>query len=740
MIKQTVGIGRASHLAKLGEFVQVKIGKNSYIAKVAESLAGLDVLLIKSKNRYYAYPAKSTGVQNTTEILSFAHVKAKKPKKPFAYVYGIVIKVKRTETITIGCNCPTWTYNGYECVEVCDGTGPYQSLQQCRNNHPIDKEDFHPNRQQHSVGYFSRGFLDNLGAPEVDLGFFYSTVSNPSGRRQLSLTEKSEYPYCNSGREVSAFVSLRGNETNLSNSSIPPVLTSQPNTPVMTGYLITPDEYGLEGVIQNNLLFTGRQWILPSFPNPYDVYITRNDESNFSATRHYFYRDTKFPFPIYAGASSLNIAMWQQWESTYKTQFYNPVDLVQGQTTIPFFEWAGLYQPGRVWSPSGFLYFAPKLGSNGQVITEPSPIGIGGVRVIYQILGIPNWLWKEVQINCIAIGNTIYGAFRTAITNDFIRNAQANYRFQTGRDINYNFRVVQQFENDPSRPPAAAVVTKSVNLIEETPYPSLPAPGERQWTLLYDTRTCPLDIYNPVPEPGIDYTYDVYDYYLISNIVEPMHLLTIRGDDMSKVYLTATESEVYGTILYGSLEDAQGESEEVEIKWCKLKTFISDGTIEEFTHEIPEDAPPFFPEDWQAFRNTSFTKSDDESENPCFNSFSDEEYGGISSNAIRIDETTTRMFRVDLTQQVSTINDNEEPIDKSWTEVILDKAVTIELQVFDYREEYSGEVGGNVCLIDLVNTFDITLDQISEDAESYLLPLNKENVSIDCISIFRSLD
>ncbi len=100
-----------------------------------------------------------------------------------------------------------------------------------------------------------------------------------------------------------------------------------------------------------------------------------------------------------------------------------------------------------------------------------------------------------------------------------------------------------------------------------------------------------------------------------------MHLLTIRGDDMSKVYLTATESEVYGTILYGSLEDAQGESEEVEIKWCKLKTFISDGTIEEFTHEIPEDAPPFFPEDWQAFRNTSFTKSDDESENPCFNSF-----------------------------------------------------------------------------------------------------------------------
>jgi hypothetical protein len=725
-------------LAKLGEFVQVKVGTNTYIAKVAKSLAGLDVLLIKSKNRYYAYPAKPTGMQGSTETLSFIQTKPRKKKKPAVLVYGIVIKVKRTETMTLSCKCPTWTYNGYDCVEVCNGTAPYETLQQCRNNIPPDEYNFHPNTQLHSVGYFSRGFLDNLGAPEFDLGFWYPTISNPSGQKQLSSLEKEEYPYCNSGREVSAFVSLRGNETNLSNFTLPPVLTAQPNTPVITGYVISPEEYGLGTTFQNDLLFTGRQWILPGFPNRHDIFIRRDDESNVNATRHYYYRDSKFPFPIYAGASSLNIELWQQWENIYKTQFYNPVDLVQGQTTIPFFEWAGLYQLERVWSPSGFLFLAPRLTDSGQILTEPSPIGIGGIRIVYNTLGVPNWLWKEVQINCIAINNTIYGAFRTAVTQEFVRAAQANYKFHTGLDINYNIRTVNLPENSPLRPPAAAVVTKSVNLLEETPYPSLLAPGEKPWTLLYDTRTCPPNLYDPIPDPGIDYTYDVYDYYLITNIVEPLHLLTIRSDDLAKVYLTATESEVYGTILYGSRQNEELTAEEPEINWCKLKTFISDGTMEEFTHEIPEDTPPFFPDDWQAFRNTSFIRADDEASNPCFNSFSDPDYGTISSSAIRVDEDGTTIHRIDLAQQISVLDENEEPIDKPWTEVVLDQPVTIELQVFDSTGLQDGFGNPISCEITPTDTFDIDLEQIPEESEAYIAPLDKENTSIETISVFYS--
>lgn len=744
MIDKSIGIGKASYLAKAGDYVQVKVNGKDYVAKAIQSLGGLDVLLIKSNNRYYVYPAKPTTVnQSTKTVLSFAHVEPKPKKKPSIIVYGMVIKVKRQETITFSCSCPTWTYNGYECVEVCDGSGLYTSLQQCRNAHPPVEDDFHPNDQQHSVGYFYRGFLDALGAPEFDLGFFYPNISNPSGRKILSTKERRDYPYCNSG-DIVFPVGIRAMlPSSLRDNEIP----NRPDTPVMTGYLIPPEEYGSDNfedqLKRQSLLFTSRQWVLPAFPNEYDVFIHRAETGH---TRLFYFSDMRFPVPKTTYSSSV---LWEQWEQTYKTIFTRlprsfVIPGIPGGESIPLKP----YTLRRVPSLGGFLYYNEKLDNFGNPILVET--GKGFFNLEYNVFGIPNWLWREAQINTIAIGNVIYSNQSFVSNpllmniNSFLNDARRNYWFYKRREINYTVKTTRQFL------PPAAVITRSVSLTEDVPYPPLPPagnqpddpdfgdgvlkPGIGSWTLLWDTRTCPLDIYDPVPDPKPDYTYDVYDYYLITNITTPIHLLTARSDDLTKIYLTATESEVYGTILYGSRKTSESES----VKWCKLKTFISDGTFEEFNHEIPEDTEPFFPDDWQAFRNTSFDREDDESENPCFNSFSDEEYGAVLPEFIRIDEDAVNIYRIDPIAKIPIVDEEGDTSEKPWAQVILDQSVTIPLQIFSYQEGYSGELGKPVCLITEVDNIDITLDQIPEESEVYIAPLNKEEISIQCMSVFYS--
>ena len=742
MIDKVIGIGKASYLAKAGDYVQVKVTGKHYMAKAIQSLGGLDVLLIKSNNRYYVYPAKPTTVnQSTKTVLSFAHVEPKPKKNPITIVYGMVIKVKRQETITFSCSCPTWTYNGYECVEVCNGSGLYTSLQQCRNAHPPEEDSLHPNTQEHSVGYFYRGFLDAVGAPEFDLGFFYPTMSNPSGNRELTAEERQRHPYCNCGKEPFNVGVRAMLPANLRND---PIL-DRPDIPVMTGYTIPPEEYGSgsfeDQLKRQSLLFTSRQWVLPSFPNQYDVYVSQTE----MYSRLYYITDPRFYFNSNVVQTTdtirWNSSLWEKWEQLYKTVFTRPprpfiIPSTFGKKVVlP----AIPYALARIPADEGYLYFNERLDNFGNPILVPT--GGGFFDLEYNVFGIPNWLWKEVQIHAIAVNNVIYGNNVPLDSNlptmvpAFKQMATSNYKFYRRRDINYILN------NAPKQLPPAAIITKSVSLTEEVPYPPLPPvknraqdPSGGSWTLLWDTRTCPLDIYDPVPDPKPNYTYDVYDYYLITNITTPIHLLTARSDDLTKIYLTATESEVYGTILYGSRKTSESES----VKWCKLKTFISDGTFEEFNHEIPEDTEPFFPDDWQAFRNTSFDREDDESENPCFNSFSDEEYGAVLPEFIRIDEDAVNIYRIDPIAKIPIVDEEGDTSEKPWAQVILDQSVTIPLQIFSYQEGYSGELGKPVCLITEVDNIDITLDQIPEESEVYIAPLNKEEISIQCMSVFYS--
>ena len=255
-----VGIGKTSRLAKLGESVSVTVNGSTVTAKAARDLSSTDVLILFDGRSYHAYPHSKVAMARA-QVTTFAKHERKQTTKNYNDSAVIVYRVRYDNGNETPCTLPYWQhYEGVGCFRIC-GSGEYSSLAQCNEAN----QDNDPFEDTYSVGYFKRGFLNVLGAPSTELGFFYPIS-----------TGLPDYAYC-----PGAFLS--------------------------TGFT---QEGAENAVIKGDGTFTNRSWILPTpnTANHYDVYLPSTDTS---ALRHSYYRDSR----ITAG-------VLQQWNSLYNLSFY----------------------------------------------------------------------------------------------------------------------------------------------------------------------------------------------------------------------------------------------------------------------------------------------------------------------------------------------------------------------------------------------------------------------------------
>jgi len=263
-MSKEIGIGKASRLAKLGESVNVVVGKTTISALAAQNLSSTTVLVIFDGRKYYAYPhSKVAKVMSVTNLAK--HEKRLTPPK---YVDSSIIlyQVRQDNGNNIPCTTSSWSYyEGVGCVRVCGGGG-YSSQGSCNSAHPPNEEIDDPFADTYSVGYFKRGFLSVLGAPSAELGFFYPiNIRSP------------EYVHC-PGRFLSTGFTQPGAE---------------------------------QSVIKGDGTLVSRSWILPrpATPNPSDIYLPSTDTR---ALRHSYYPDT----------GRITAGVLQQWNSLYRLNFY----------------------------------------------------------------------------------------------------------------------------------------------------------------------------------------------------------------------------------------------------------------------------------------------------------------------------------------------------------------------------------------------------------------------------------
>ena len=376
----------------------------------------------------------------------------------------------------------------------------------------------------YNVGYFKRGFLDVFGAPMTHLDFFYPIYANLN------------YPYC------------RG-----------------PVVPSGIGVWSATNQ-----VIKGDGTYTSRQWIVPEPLNmdPADIYI--NDYE------HFFYNDPE-----------LTASVLLQWNALYglligtpglQNPYRNVEEWPFGPANVP------LGGPWNSWE-----VILPMLDSSGNLLLregtprnrQPFPHEI---RV--KAVGIPNRVWRQIDIHGILIYNTYY----TTGSNEGIeawlniREAEAHKRFYT-RDPNATLDI--RYSTTVRLPPAS-IISRTYSSIEETPEP----PGSG-WQLLWDTRTC------PVTPPGSGIEFDKDYYYVTTNGTDSKLLGIFRSDDNVDVLLTNLGNGRYR----GALRCGTKIVNQVQY-FAEIKMFSSEEeSIDTYIYPQPI---PSVEEDWQDFKYRSW--------------------------------------------------------------------------------------------------------------------------------------
>ena len=544
-----IGIGLAARLVSAGDHVNVRVEGKTYFCKALSDINSPKVLVVKLEGVLCASPIDSHFSQKTISTNTFFHSQPKEKEPRKNLVYGVVVRVKRRETVNINCACPSWFFDGDRCIQVCDGSG-LPSQERCESLYRDERSRrYNPDLYSRTVTYFYRGFLDLLGCPNYENNFFYPLLHyNPNN------------PYCGDSY-------LEGYQE----------FPLQRVSSVATGMLVSEGELEHWNEIypynvRTRMLYTSRKGVAPK-----PVHDFRVSFLNYETTA---YDDPDW----YYSLSNRDV-----WDQMYGIRMYR--DYTPSQDY-------GFYQRRS--------YYNESWEELVQLPTNPNTLpGIGTAR--YKHIGIPNWIWREIRFGAIFVDNVIYTApgklpyqYLSLVDPTRLNQASADmfrrmYYSATGIDIPTELRIYLgptiNFGFYPLPSIVSKVFRRDYTGSTEPPFPPI-GPGE--WQLLWDTNYCLRDSSPTVPLP---YSYDSYDYYLISNVGEPVHLLTARHDEPMAVYISATNYNVEGSIKYGyrSLFTTPYN----ETYFCKMKIFDSLGVINEYHHFIPnQDQQTIFPDNW----------------------------------------------------------------------------------------------------------------------------------------------
>jgi len=454
-----------------------------------------------------------------------ALAKHEKRNSPKKYDESAVIVYKVRYSNGTGISCTLPYWNYYEGNGCVRVCGLGTYTSQSQCNQANERNNSFD--ETYSVGYFKRGFLSAFGAPVTDLGFFYPINTDP------------EHVYCRGGFLQSGEGAMQA----------------------------------INQVIKGDGTYTNRRWIVP--PPNYNVL-------GFSDLLIHKYEHKYYADPL------ITASLLQQWNSLYNLQFYdyeaaNNPEPGRGPYRPP---WTGNYELiGSSWdswessiarlNPDGTLYVV-------NVPDRPFPIQQ------WKSVGLPNWVWRQIDINAILIYDTYYyrGADEGLQTSNDVADITAWKRLNSG-DMSFTPILRAQSADSMTLLPPASIVSRTYSAIEE----ETPVPPGSGWELLWDTRTCPP----PPNPPELDLGFDKDYYYVTVNGREPRLLGIFRSDDNVEVLLTNLGNGRYrGALRCGTRVINQ-------IRYFAETRIFDSGDESIDTYSYPSVIPSV-QEDWQDFK------------------------------------------------------------------------------------------------------------------------------------------
>lgn len=326
-------------------------------------------------------------------------------------------------------------------------------------------------------------------------------------------------------------------------------------------------------VIQGNGRYANRKWLLPRhIGNSYDVFMAVTDSRSVS---HLYYPDTR-----------ITSGVLQQWNNLYRLNFYSDGTgiLLGGNPSEP------INIGNNPWETS-----LQKLNADGSPVEFGEGTQFGDYADAFKWIGYPNWMWRQVDINAIAIFDTIYFSGNQSFFYQDTFTILANLNRQAlSTDTSFTYTNIVH----PSSvlPPASIISCDYFGSVDGSIVrPSPPGSG---WRLLWDTGTCPPEDHGN-DDDGSDPELNLisYQYYLVVNGQEPIHLIDFREDDPHSIFLTNLGDNRYRCGIRSGAIPIDIGGGDTATHYYKLRIFSSDlEDVEEYTYpNIPEP----FSEDWQ---------------------------------------------------------------------------------------------------------------------------------------------
>jgi hypothetical protein len=359
-------------------------------------------------------------------------------------------------------------------------------------------------------------------------------------------------------------------------------------------------------VIMGDGTYANRKWLIPRTTGAsYDVYMALQDSRSVS---HGYYPDTR-----------ITSGVLQQWNNFYRLQFYSDGRGILLHDSSDFISLGN-----NPWETS-----LQKLNADGTPVEFGEGTEAGEYAGAFKWIGFPNWIWRQIDINAIAIFDTIYFSGNQSFfyQDTFTISANLNRRYlSTDPEFTYTNIV-----NPGQVLPPASIISCDY-FADENGVAARPVPPGGGWTLLWDTATCPSGTpgQEDNPPPVVELPLYSFKYYLVVNGGEPIHLVDFREDDPHSIFLTNLGDGRYRCGIRSGYIRIDIGAGDTDIRYYKLRIFSSDSPdVEEFIYpEVPEP----YPEDWADVFYEEWVTTNFQDTLPCLVEFSNSTSMNIQPN------------------------------------------------------------------------------------------------------------